>query len=85
MHPLGSNLSTLSDDELSKKQGELLKRLNQAYRIGPAQIIPQLQMLVQDYDEERGRRNAKLMQEMAEKFDKDRNNGKGMKGIIDIQ
>ena len=82
MHPLGNDLSKLSDDELNKKFGELSKRFTQAYRFGPQQIIPQLQMLMQDYQEEMRRRQAKAMQEMMEKMDKDKN---GNKGIIDIQ
>jgi len=84
MHPLGNNLSKLTDDELTKKIGELTKRFNQAYRIGPQQIIPQLQMLLQDHQEELSRRNAKLLADMAAKYDKDKNGGKGLKGIIDI-
>jgi hypothetical protein len=82
MHPLGNDLSKLSEDELNKKFGELSKRFTQAYRFGPQQIIPQLQMLMQDYQEEMRRRQAKQMQEMMEKMDKDKNGGKG---IIDIQ
>jgi len=82
MHPLGNDLSKLSEDELNKKFGELSKRFTQAYRFGPQQIIPQLQMLMQDYQEEMRRRQAKQMQEMMEKIDKDKNGGKG---IIDIQ
>ena len=82
MHPLGNDLSKLSEDELNKKFGELSKRFTQAYRFGPQQIIPQLQMLMQDYQEEIRRRQTKQMQEMMEKMDKDKNGGKG---IIDIQ
>lgn len=86
MHPLGNNLTTLSDDELHNKLSELNKRFVQANRIGPFQIIPQLQMLIEDYNAEVGRRNAVKMKEMAEKFEKAANkDGKGMKGIIDIQ
>lgn len=87
MHPLGNNLTNLSDDELHNKLSELNKRYVQAFRIGPFQIIPQLQMLIEDYNAEVARRNAKKMQEMQEKFDKvaNKGDGKGMKGIIDIQ
>lgn len=81
MHPLANDLTQLSDEDLNKKLGELNKRFVQAYRIGPHQIIPQLQMLIQDYQSELARRNAKLMQDMADKFDKDK---KGGKGIINI-
>jgi hypothetical protein len=77
MHPLGPDLTGLTDEELHKKFGELQKRFNQAYRFGPQSIIPQLQMLMQDYQMEIGIRNQKQMAEL----DK---NSKGPKGIIDI-
>ena len=87
MHPLSPNLRDLSDDDLHKKLAELNKRFMQAYRIGPFQIIPQLQMLIEDYNSEVSRRNAEKMKEMTEKFDKasKKEDGKGLKGIIDIQ
>jgi hypothetical protein len=87
MHPLGNDLTKLGDDELHSKLADLNKRFVQAYRIGPFQIIPQLQMLIDDYNAEVGRRNAVKMKEMQEKFDKisNKGDGKGMKGIIDIQ
>jgi hypothetical protein len=86
MHPLSPNLRDLSDDDIHKKLADLNKRYMQAYRIGPFQIIPQLQMLIQDYNEEVSRRNAVKMQELQEKLDKasKKEDGKGMKGIIDI-
>lgn len=77
MHPLGTDLTALSDDELHKKYGELQKRFGQAYRFGPQSIIPQIQMLMQDYQYEIGMRNKRQIEEM----DK---NSKGPKGIIDI-
>jgi hypothetical protein len=82
MHPLTSNLSQLKDEELNKQYGELSRRLSQCYRFGPTQVIPQLQMLMQDYQDEINRRQAKIQQELADKLDK---SGKGFKGIIDIQ
>lgn len=85
MHPLINDLSKISDEELNKKFSDLSKRFNQAYRFGPQQVIPQLQMLMQDYQEEIKRRQAKAMQEMMEKMDKDKNGGKGLRNIIDIQ
>jgi hypothetical protein len=81
MHPLAPDLSTVSDDELAKKYNDLNKRLGQAYRSGPSQTIPQIQMLMQDYQQELGNRQQKLMKEMEARADK---NGKGFKGIIDI-
>lgn len=81
MHPLAPDLSTVSDEELAKKFNDLNRRLGQVYRSGPGQLIPQIQMLMQDYQTELGRRQQKLMKEMEERADK---NGKGFKGIIDI-
>ena len=81
MHPLSQDLSTLTDEEVASKFNELSKRLGQAYRSGPSQIIPQIQMLMQDYQQELGNRQQKLMTEMEQRAEK---NGKGFKGIIDI-
>jgi hypothetical protein len=77
MHPLGPDLTGLSDDELHNKYSELQKRFGQAYRFGPQSIIPQLQMLMQDYQMEIKLRNQKHMEELNK-------NNKGPKGIIDI-
>jgi hypothetical protein len=84
MHPLGQDLTKLSDEEIYKKQSELSKRFNQAYRFGPQSIIPQLQILMQDYQEEAQRRHAKSMKEMQEKLNKGKDD-KSLKSIIDIQ
>jgi len=81
MHPLSPDLSTLTDEEVASKFNDLSKRLGQAYRSGPSQIIPQIQMLMQDYQQELGNRQQKLMKEMEQRAEK---NGKGFKGIIDI-
>jgi len=78
MHPLAPNLSDLTDDELHKKFGELQKRYGQAYRFGPQSIIPQLQMLMQDYQYEINLRNQKQLEEL------NKSASKGPKGIIDI-
>jgi hypothetical protein len=78
MHPLGPDLTQLADAELHKKHGELVQRLGQAYRIGPFNIIGQLQLILDDYNYEIQRRNQKIMDDMMKK-------GKGMDGIIDIQ
>ena len=78
MHPLAPDLTGLSDDELHKKFSELQKRFGQAYRFGPQSIIPQLQMLMQDYQAEISLRNQKQLEELS------KSTGKGPKGIIDI-
>jgi len=77
MHPLGPNLTGLSDADLQKKYSELQKRMGQAWRFGPQSVIPQLQMIMEDYQAEISLRMQKQMAEL----DK---NSKNPKGIIDI-
>ena len=77
MHPLGSNLSGLSTDELHTKYSELQKRYMQAYRFGPTSVIPQLSMLIEDYNYEISLRNQRQLEELNK-------NSKGHKGMIDI-
>lgn len=81
MHPLAPDLSGIPDDELHKKFGDLQKRYLQAYQFGPQNIVPQLQMLMGDYQAEIQRRNQKQMQDLLKKSEE----GKGFKNIIDIQ
>jgi hypothetical protein len=81
MHPLGPELSGLSDDELNKKYSELQKRYTQCWRSGPQSVIPQIQMLLSDYQAEISRRNQKVMDEMMKKAEQ---RGKGFGGVIDI-
>jgi energy-converting hydrogenase A subunit M len=52
--------------------------MNQAHRFGPTSVIPQMQMILENYRYEMDVRNRKLMEEMEAK-----NNN--FKGIIDIQ
>lgn len=82
MHPLSPDLSGFSDEELQRKFGELQKRLAQASRFGPFGIIPQLTMLVEDYQYEISERNRRKMEEMEKRAEE---KGRGFKGIIDIQ
>lgn len=78
MHPLIGDLSILSMDELQKKYADLTKRMSQAYRMGMGDAVMQLQMILGDYQAEIGRRNDKIIAEMAEKSSE-------FKSIIDIQ
>jgi len=82
MHPLTNDLTALSDDELHKKHSELQKRLTQAYTMGPVAIIPQIQMVMADYQNEVSRRNQKQMEDLMNRADKD---GKRFNNIIDIK
>jgi hypothetical protein len=78
MHPLVSDLSNLSNEDLHKKYNELMAKMNQAYRSGPTSIIPQMQMIIENYRYEMDKRNRKTLEEMEAKSDK-------FKGIIDIK
>lgn len=78
MHPLVSDLSGLSNEDLHKKYNDLMSKMNQAYRSGPTSIIPQMQMVIENYRYEMDNRNRKTLEEMEAKGDK-------FKGIIDIK
>ena len=78
MHPLVGNLDELSNEELHKKYNDLMAKYNQAYRFGPTSVIPQMQMILENYKFEMEKRNRKTLEEMESKNDK-------FKGIIDIQ
>lgn len=65
MHPLAPDLSKLSDDDLQKKRSDLHNKLHFAYRIGNADLVSQLSMLIQDHDMEIQARNQRLMDQMA--------------------
>lgn len=78
MHPLVPNLSELSNEDLHKKYNELMSKLNQAYRFGPTSVIPQMQMILENYKYEMDTRNRKTMEEMEAKNDK-------FKDLIDIK
>jgi hypothetical protein len=77
-HPLTPDLSKLSMDELNKKYGDLLSRITYAYRIGQADMVQQLQLLLEDYQGEIQIRNQKALQDMEKQ-------SKQFKNIIDIQ
>ena len=65
MHPLTSDLSKLTDDELQQKRGELQNRLMTSYRMGNADLVMQVQLLLGDYDIELQTRNQKMMDQMS--------------------
>ena len=78
MHPLVSDLSGLSTEELHTKYNELMQKYNQAHRFGPVSVLPQMKMILENFRYEMDARNKKIMAEMEEKSDK-------FKGIIDIK
>ena len=65
MHPLSPDLSKLTDDELQQKRGELQNRLMMSYRMGNADLVMQVQLLLGDYDIELQSRNQKMMDQMS--------------------
>lgn len=78
MHPLTPDLSTLSDEELAKKVQDLSRRLNQAWSSGNGQLLQQVQMMLEDYQEELNKRQRKMMEDLSKKA------GRDFDDIIDI-
>lgn len=77
-HPLTPDLSKLTQDELNTKYNDLVGRLNQAHRWGNPDMVGQLQMLMQDYQEEISDRQRKMMADLEK-------NSKTFNKIIDIK
>ena len=77
-HPLSPDLSKMSLDELNQKHSDLVKRITSAYRMGSADMVAQLQMLMNDYQAEIQRRGERALDEMQKNY-------KQFKNIIDIQ
>jgi hypothetical protein len=65
MHPLAPDLTNLTEDELHKKRAELQNRLMFSYRTGNADLVGQIQLLLQDYDVEIQVRNQKMLEQMS--------------------
>jgi hypothetical protein len=78
MHPLTQDLTKLSMEELTAKHSELLKKITMAHRWGNADLVQQLQMIMEDYQAELNERNRKQLEEMQRA-------SKQFKNIIDIQ
>lgn len=78
MHPLTPDLSNMSIEELTAKHSDLLKKITLAYRWGNADMVQQLQMLIEDYKNELNERNRRQLEEMNKA-------SKNFKNIIDIQ
>jgi len=77
LHPLLGDLSEMSDALVHEKYNEIMKRINQASRLGYGGAIGQLQLLLSDYQAEINRRNEKMMAAIAEKNPE-------FKNIIDV-
>lgn len=78
LHPLAPDLSKLNMDELMAKYNDLNKKFMQAHRLGSGSVIGQMAMLLEDYRQEIGNRQRKMLEEAG-------NKNKNFKNIIDIQ
>jgi hypothetical protein len=63
MHPLTQDLSKLTDDQLYTKRAELQNRLGFAYRMGHADMVHQLNLVISDYLLEIETRNKKMLED----------------------
>ena len=63
MHPLTSDLTKLTDDQLYTKRSELQDRLGFAYRMGHADMVHQLNLVIGDYMIEIETRNKKMLED----------------------
>lgn len=78
MHPLSPDLTKLTTEELHTRHGELLKKLTMSYRWGKPELVQQLQLILDDFDQEIQVRNQRQLEEMQKA-------SKNFKNIIDIQ
>ena len=78
MHPLGPDLTALTDTELQSKVMELAKKLSASYRMGNAGLIHQVQMLYNECLEEQNTRERKKMEELL------KSNNRDFDDIIDV-
>lgn len=78
MHPLTPDLTKLTDQDLANKTRELSERLTKAYRFGNPALVAQVSMMLEDYQNEVGRRRQAELEKLMN------NNQDRFKGIIDI-
>jgi hypothetical protein len=80
-HPLTPNLRELSDTDLMKKQSELQKRIIYGHQTGNANMISQVELMLNDYREESMRRDRERTQQADETAE---GKGKNWDDLIDI-
>lgn len=81
LHPLGQDLTGLSEDELQRKLADLSGKRIQAYRFGSYDLMEQLELLIFDVEQEIRNRNAENMRKLAEQSAK---RGGDLDDLIDI-
>ena len=80
MHPLAPDFDDMTDEKLDEKIKTLNSRIVSAYRSG-SQAVGQMRMLMDDYQEERRRRDKESLDKLMEKSKED---GNDWDDIIDI-
>ena len=80
-HPLTPNLRDLSDTDLMKKQTELQKRIIYGHQTGNANLISQVELMLNDYREESMRRDRERFEKANEAAG---DKGKNWDDLIDI-
>jgi len=80
-HPLTPNLRELSDSDLLKKQSELHKRIIYGHQTGNANLISQVELMLDDYREESMRRDRERTAQANETAE---GKGKNWDDLIDI-
>ena len=78
MHPLTPNLAEVSDNDLNDRFRDLSNKLSAAYRMGNANMVNQIQMIMEDYQSEIMRRQQKAYQDLVSK-------GNMFDGIIKVK
>jgi hypothetical protein len=71
-HPLTPNLRELSDADLMKKQTELQKRIIYGHQTGNANLISQVELMLNDYREESMRRDRERFEKANEAAERQR-------------
>ena len=80
MHPLAPDFDDMTDEKLDEKIKTLNSRIVAAYRSG-SQAVGQMRMLMDDYQEERRRRDKESLDKLMEQSKED---GNDWDDIIDI-
>jgi hypothetical protein len=80
MHPLAPDFDDMPDEKLNEKIKNLNSKMVSAYRSG-SQAVGQMRMLMDDYQEERRRRDKESLDKLMEQSKED---GNDWDDIIDI-
>ena len=82
-HPLAGNLRELDDGKLDDRIKDLAKKINFAYRSSPS-VVPQMQMMMEDLQAERGRRDKEKMEKIMQQAKEENGDKSSWDDIIDI-